>query len=258
MVGVREVIGFGVLVSRTPPHMGKKRDGKNGRLPKHNNDFKFKHNPKSKKSDQIATITHSGLCHRCSDKIAWKKKYRKYKPLKRSGKCYMCEQRTVKRAYHTICAQCSLDHHCCAWCKLDFHQQGSGGVVISREERVELAQAEGAKLNEQLSTMRERDRRTVLRRLQRSDSEGEEEQQLLKLDHYSSEEEEAVEVGAMAAVADGEKKVDGAQEAEDEGIKPDAMVAQDVEASSLLDLSTKTNLTVKNTFFGKKKKGVEY
>ena len=170
----------------------------------------------------------------------------------------MCEQRTVKRAYHTICAQCSLDHHCCAWCKLDFHQQGSGGVVISREERVELAQAEGAKLNEQLSTMRERDRRTVLRRLQRSDSEGEEEQQLLKLDHYSSEEEEAVEVGAMAAVADGEKKVDGAQEAEDEGIKPDAMVAQDVEASSLLDLSTKTNLTVKNTFFGKKKKGVEY
>jgi protein required for attachment to host cells len=80
----------------------------------------------------------------------------------------------------------------------------------------------------------------------------------LKLDHYSSEEEEAVEVGAMAAVADGEKKVDGAQEAEDEGIKTDAMVAQDVEASSLLDLSTKTNLTVKNTFFGKKKKGVEY
>jgi hypothetical protein len=63
----------------------------------------------------------------------------------------------------------------------------------------------------------------------------------------------------MAAVADGEKKVDGAQEAEDEGIKPGAaMVAQDVEASSLLDLSTKTNLTVKNTFFGKKKKGVEY
>ena len=105
---------------------------------------KFKHNPKSKKSDQIATITHSGLCHRCSDKIAWKKKYRKYKPLKRSGKCYMCEQRTVKRAYHTICAQCSLDHHCCAWCKLDFNQRGSGGVVVSREERVELAQAESA------------------------------------------------------------------------------------------------------------------
>ena len=118
---------------------------------------------------------------------------------------------------------------------------------------MELAQAEGAKLNEQLSTMRERDRRTVLRRLQRSDSEGEEEeQQLLKLDHYSSEEEEAVEVGAMA-VAEGEKKVDGVQQAEDEGIKPDgaAMVARDVEASSLLDLSTKT-------FFGKKKSGVEH
>ena len=164
----------------------------------------------------------------------------------------MCEQRTVKRAYHTICAQCSLDHHCCAWCKLDFNQRGSGGVVVSREERVELAQAEGAKLNEQLSTMRERDRRTVLRRLQRSDSEGEEEQQLLKLDHYSSEAQEAVEEGAMA-LAEGEKKVDGVQQAEDEGIKPDGatMVARGVEASSLLDLSTKT-------FFGKKKSGVEH
>ena len=151
--------------------MGKKRDGKNGRLPKHNNDFKFKHNPKSKKSDLIATITHSGLCHRCSDKIAWKKKYRKYKQMKRSGKCYMCEQRNVKRSYHTICAQCSLDNHCCAWCKLDFNKAGSGGVVVSREERVELAQIEGAKLNEQLSTMRERDRRSVLRRMQRSESE---------------------------------------------------------------------------------------
>jgi hypothetical protein len=152
--------------------MPKKRQGKNGRIAKHDNNFAFKHNPKSKKSEVIAQVTHSGLCHRCSDKIAWKKKYRKYKPLKRSGKCYSCEQPAVKRAYHTICGNCAKQQNCCAWCKLDFSTVSvKRGVVVTREERSELAAIEGKKLEKQLGKLRERDRRSAIRQLNRSDTE---------------------------------------------------------------------------------------
>ena len=61
-----------------------------------------------------------------------KKKYRKYKPRKRSGKCSVCEERNVKRAYHSTCGPCAKSENCCAWCKLDFNLKGSGGVVITR------------------------------------------------------------------------------------------------------------------------------
>jgi hypothetical protein len=215
--------------------MGKKRDGKNGRLPKYNNDFKFKHNPKSKKSDMIATITHSGLCHRCSDKIAWKKKYRKYKPLKRSGKCYMCEQQTVKRAYHIICAQCSIDHHCCAWCKLDFNEQGSGGVVVTREEREKTAQLESDKLYEQMSTMRERDRRTVMRRLQRSDSESE-----------SEDDEKETDANTKSEVPDDDEKAEKVKvEETDRNLKNKGQDQMKIEDnSSILDMATNLNSAV--------------
>ena len=154
--------------------MPKKRQGTSGRIAKHDNAFKFKHNAKSKKTEKLLGITHSGLCHRCSDKIAWKKKYRKYKPRKRSGKCSVCEERNVKRAYHSTCGPCAKSENCCAWCKLDFNLKGSGGVVITREERTELAALENEELEKQLGKLRERDRRSAIRELNKSSDDEEE------------------------------------------------------------------------------------
>jgi hypothetical protein len=41
-----------------------------------------RHNPNSKKSQVIAGIPNVGLCQRCHDIIEWRKKFRKYKPIK--------------------------------------------------------------------------------------------------------------------------------------------------------------------------------
>jgi len=84
--------------------------------PKHQNKFAFKHNKNSKKTKQIQKIFHNGLCKRCHEKIEWRKKYRKYKPLTAPAHCNGCKQRTVKRAYHTLCESCAGGRGVCAKC----------------------------------------------------------------------------------------------------------------------------------------------
>ena len=98
--------------------------------PKHKNSFAFKHNKNSKKSAKIMALPNVGLCTRCFDKIEWRKKYRKYKPLKAPRKwcvhigtviccaCFTlccgcllrsvtCHNKSVKHAYHVICQACA-------------------------------------------------------------------------------------------------------------------------------------------------------
>ncbi len=86
-------------------NQGKKK--KKGHKPAHQNSFAFHHNPKSKLTDKILSSPNEGVCRRCYDKIEWRKKYRKYKPLTQPAKCNVCHQRNITRAYHTICQDCS-------------------------------------------------------------------------------------------------------------------------------------------------------
>jgi len=80
---------------------------KKGRAPAHQNTFAFKHNPKSKKTAAILEAPIEGVCRRCHDKLEWRKRYRKYKPLSQPSKCNLCEKRNVLAAYHTICVSCA-------------------------------------------------------------------------------------------------------------------------------------------------------
>ena len=52
------------------------------RKPAYQNKVAFYHNRNSKKTKTILSLPNAGLCKRCHDIIEWKKKYRKYKPLK--------------------------------------------------------------------------------------------------------------------------------------------------------------------------------
>ena len=146
----------------------KRSHGKKGRVPRYLNENKFKHNTKSKKSEKIMALSHNGLCHRCHEKIEWKKKYRKYKAIKRSAKCYICEQMKVKRAYHTICDDCGKQQNCCVWCKLDFSKDGNK-PKITREAREQIAQRESEKFENAISGLSERDKRTMRRRREREE-----------------------------------------------------------------------------------------
>ena len=96
-------------------NQGKKK--KKGHKPAHQNSFAFHHNPKSKLTDKILSSPNEGVCQRCYDKIEWRKKYRKYKPLTQPAKCNLCHQRKITRAYHTICQDCSRSKE--VYAKLD-------------------------------------------------------------------------------------------------------------------------------------------
>lgn len=87
-----------------------------GRVPSHQNAFAFRHNPKSKLTEKIAAMPIRGLCRRCRDKIEWRKKYRKYKPLTQPSKCNTCGKRNVNAAYHTICEGCASKDKVCEMC----------------------------------------------------------------------------------------------------------------------------------------------
>lgn len=101
-----------------------------GRKPAHQNEFAFKHNPKSKLTEQILAAPNVGVCRRCHDKIEWRKQYRKYKTLSQPSTCNLCKRRNVAAAYHTICTGCALSET--AFRKMIAFNEAESGVAIGK------------------------------------------------------------------------------------------------------------------------------
>lgn len=80
------------------------------------NTFAFKHNKNSQLTKKIAKVPLDNLCKRCLDKLEWRIDYRKYKPLTTAGRCNMCQEKTIYKAYRTICDNCSIKNKLCAKC----------------------------------------------------------------------------------------------------------------------------------------------
>ena len=97
-----------------PP--GQKPKKKKGRAPAHQNEFAFRHNPKSKLTEKILASPNVGVCQKCHDKIEWRKQYRKYKPLSQPSTCNLCKRRNITAAYHNICNACAKSD--LAWKKM--------------------------------------------------------------------------------------------------------------------------------------------
>jgi len=136
------------------------------RRPAHQNSFGFRHNKNSKLTKKIASLPIVGLCQRCHDQIEWKKKYRKYKPLSAPSKCAWCLQKTVKAAYHTVCAPCASAKNVCEKCLKQEEILPPSHLTHEQEE------AERRKLEEALSQLRERERRKILREAAKGDGGG--------------------------------------------------------------------------------------
>mmetsp|Transcript_13958 Transcript_13958/g.34084 ORF Transcript_13958/g.34084 Transcript_13958/m.34084 type:complete len:197 (-) Transcript_13958:198-788(-) len=98
--------------------MSCRKGGPKKKAPRHQNSVAFKHNKHSKKTKQIANIGHDGLCPKCTGIIEWRKRYRKYKPLKAPRRCGSCEQKKITRAYHVLCNGCRQKRNVCAKCLL--------------------------------------------------------------------------------------------------------------------------------------------
>jgi len=112
---------------------------KKGRAPAHQNKFAFHHNPKSKKTDKILASPNLHVCQKCHDKIEWRKKYRKYKPLTQPKTCNICKLKKIKFAYHTICGDChiSSDRTPKKMCRICTKEPILSNSTISKQEGME-------------------------------------------------------------------------------------------------------------------------
>ena len=71
---------------------------------------------KSRQVKLAGALPLAGVCTRCKEKLEWKKKYDKYKPLTVPKRCVSCGEKKVKQAYYRLCQECALSNHVCAKC----------------------------------------------------------------------------------------------------------------------------------------------
>ncbi|CAN6476320.1 unnamed protein product [Victoria cruziana] len=134
--------------------------------PKHQNRYSWKPNAGHKKNETelggksrpYSEIT--GVCQRCKDQIEWKRRYGKYKPLAEPKKCSQCGKRAVRQAHHNICSACAKERKVCAKCCCHVER------IVGRD--VDDEAAERKELEEAIRNARERDRRTLLRAMNKN------------------------------------------------------------------------------------------
>ncbi|KAE9466607.1 hypothetical protein C3L33_01457, partial [Rhododendron williamsianum] len=150
--------------------------------PVHQNKFAWKPNQGVKinetevggKFRPLSEVT--GVCPRCKDQIEWKRKYGKYKPLSEPAKwsqslslslslslhIQRCSKRAVRQAYHNLCTACAKEQKVCAKCSCRV------GQIVGRDSAE--VEAEQKMLEEAIKNARERDRRTLLRSMNKGKS----------------------------------------------------------------------------------------
>ncbi|KAJ7971107.1 Small acidic-like protein [Quillaja saponaria] len=144
--------------------MSTKRQGP----PKHQNKFAWKPNAGVKINETevggrfrpLSEVT--GVCHRCKEQIEWKRRYGKYKSLTEPAKCQSCSKRAVRQAYHNLCHGCAKEHGVCAKCRCCVDN------IVGRD--LSEVEAEQKMLEEAIKNARERDRRSILRAVNKGTS----------------------------------------------------------------------------------------
>ena len=114
---------------------------------------------KSEKLTRVAGIPIADVCVPCYGLLQQKKASQSYVPLRDAAKCVACGERRVTGAYLAYCPGCARERRICAKCG-DAH----GARRTATKEQSELRALE-AKLEE--GDLKERERRTVLRQIER-------------------------------------------------------------------------------------------
>lgn len=69
-----------------------------------------------KREAHIQKVMCEGVCRRCREKVQWRFKFDKYKPLKNIANCQGCKQKCVTKAYRTLCDKCGVQRNVCPGC----------------------------------------------------------------------------------------------------------------------------------------------
>jgi len=137
---------------------------------KHQNIFEFKHNKNSSKTKKIMQAPLDFLCEKCLKIMEWKIKYRKYKPLTTPSLCVLCEKYNILKAHRNACDLCSKEYMVCSKCvhpcesfaqptnRRNFGNYHSTAKGLNKKE-LEI-------IEEIIKNLKERQKRTVLRRIE--------------------------------------------------------------------------------------------
>jgi hypothetical protein len=96
-----------------------------------------------RKEEHICKVMCEGICNHCREKVQWRFRYDKYKPLKNIGNCQSCKQKAVKKAYRTFCDPCASKRKVCPGCCIDLEEANKprGEAAIAKAKAAEEAAA---------------------------------------------------------------------------------------------------------------------
>nr|GEX27998.1 hypothetical protein [Tanacetum cinerariifolium] len=83
--------------------------------------------------------------------------------------CQKCTKRAVRQAYHNLCNACAKEHHVCAKCSCRVER------IVGRD--ITEVEAEQKMLQEAISNAREREKRSLLRAMNKGKSETKDKEQ---------------------------------------------------------------------------------
>lgn len=72
-----------------------------------------------RKEDNICRQMVTNICTTCREKLQWRFKFDKYKPLTKPGNCQECKLKKITKAYRTYCDSCALKKKVCPGCCKD-------------------------------------------------------------------------------------------------------------------------------------------
>lgn len=173
---------------------------------KHKNATKFSNtrHDKSQRTKEIVSLTVDGLCARCKEKIEWKIKYKKYKPLTKPATCTKCHQKTVKKSYYIVCEPCATAAGICAKCS------EKKEIVLQYQGDERSQAAEQSELEQELQMMSERQRRTFFRLQEQGKLKN------LSEDGHVQKDSDEVPGGQAATISDEDSDVDDGEIGEED------------------------------------------
>ncbi|CAK75083.1 unnamed protein product (macronuclear) [Paramecium tetraurelia] len=123
--------------------------------PKYQNKVAFKMRFHDHYTEKIQNASLDRLCELCQAQIEWKIKYGKYKTPHDLSRCYKCEKKNIFKAYRRLCDACSDELKQCSKC--------TEPIEINDDS------SSGEEMDETLKCLRERSKRTVLRKIEKGE-----------------------------------------------------------------------------------------
>jgi len=155
---------------------------------RYQNRYAFKLNDLSKKTIKINETPLENLCQRCYEQIKWKMDYKKYKPLTTLSRCVDCKQKSITKAYRSLCDKCATK-------KVDIDPKWVDVLVATKRREIldarakakAKAEAEKAEMEAELAAAKEEMAKEEMKEANSSDEEEEDQDDDKEFDGFADD-----------------------------------------------------------------------